>query len=268
MLGESWLADGAAAPTPLIRAPASATTMVTSLVEALEARGLVCVVGAGGKKTTLYRLATLISRAVVTTTVRIPHFDEQVNRVHVTQDPVGALASTTDWPVGVVPGREETRYTGYDPETVAAIARSDLADAILVKADGARTRWLKAPNASEPRIPKTADAVIPIASARIVGEPLDDEHVHRPGLVAELTGLELGESISPRDVATVLVSSNGGLKGVPAGATVVPLINMVDDAGLETVGREIAARVLDSPQVSHVVLARMVADDPVVAILE
>lgn len=242
--------------------------MVQGLVGALAARGLVCVVGAGGKKTTLYRLADELSRAVLTATVRIPHFDEHVSAVHVTDDPVAAVAATDTWPVGVVRERESTRYRGYEPTTVADIDRSGLADAVLVKADGARTRWLKAPNASEPRIPVTADTVIPIVSARVLGESLGEDHVHRPERVASITGLEPGDVITAREVATVLTHPEGALKDVPSGATVVPLINMVDDDELATGAREIADRVSEHPAVARVVLTRMIADDPVVAVIE
>ena len=239
------------------------------IVEALGAEsGLTCVVGAGGKKTTLYSLAPRIERAVVTATVRIPIFDSRMAAVHVTDDPVSAIESADGWPVGLVPEREGDRYLGYDPEVVDAIADSDGADAVLVKADGARTRWLKAPNEEEPRIPGSTDTVVPIASARVVGEPLSEERVHRPERVAAVTGLEQGEEIRAEDVATVLASEEGGMKGVPDDASVVPLVNMVDEADLEAVGGEIAEAVLERADVDRVVLARMIDDDPLVAVVE
>jgi hypothetical protein len=48
------------------------------LIEVLDARsGMVCLVGAGGKKTTLYRLASIHpGRIGVTSTVAIPPFPE------------------------------------------------------------------------------------------------------------------------------------------------------------------------------------------------
>lgn len=238
------------------------------IVEALGVdRGLSCVVGAGGKKTTLYSVASRIGRAVVTATVRIPIFDGRVETVHVTDEPVAALKDADAWPIGLVPEREGDRYLGYDPEVVDGIAASGTADAVLVKADGARTRWLKAPNEDEPRIPAATDTVVPIASARVVGEPLSEERVHRPGRVAAITGLEPGEEIATDDVARVLASEDGGMKGVPDGATVVPLVNMVDDDSLEAIGREIAEGVLARADVPRVVLARMIDDDPLVAIV-
>ncbi|EJN60929.1 selenium cofactor biosynthesis protein YqeC [Halogranum rubrum] len=240
------------------------------IVEALAAEsGMVCVVGAGGKKTTLYSLANRVPRGVVTATVRIPIFDDQVAHVAVTDAPVEALRTNESWPLGLVPEQErDDRYRGYDPALVTAIRASGHADAVFVKADGARTRWLKAPNEHEPQIPSMADTVIPIASAKVVGKPLTDEHVHRPERVADVTGLELGDTIDAEDVAEVLASRDGGRKGILARATVIPLINMVDDAELEAVGREIAEGIHERVNVPRVVLARMNTDDPLVDVVK
>jgi probable selenium-dependent hydroxylase accessory protein YqeC len=241
------------------------------IVDALAARdGTTCVVGAGGKKTAMATLAARLDEPVVTATVRIPIFDDWVARVAVTDDPLTAVteANTDDFPLGVVPERERTdRYRGYDPETVDTLA--DAGRPVLVKADGARMREFKAPNENEPRLPATADTVVPVASAHVVGEPLDDETVHRVDRVAALTGCDPGDPLGPEDVARVLASPDGGRKGVPDGATVVPLVNKVDDDHLEGTAREIAEAVLAfADDVPRVVLAELRADDPLVAVVE
>lgn len=116
------------------------------LPSALEAEGnTVCVVGAGGKKSTLYALADGLERALVTATVRIPPFTEQVADLRVTTDPNTALEETTDWPLGLVADREEDRCHGYDLAEIDALASNAADTSVLVKADGARTRWFKAP---------------------------------------------------------------------------------------------------------------------------
>jgi len=240
----------------------------TTLVDALAGRGLVAVVGAGGKKTTLWRLAERHDRAVVTAATRIPIFEERVTEIVETDDPVAAVESAFEreaagespWPLGLVPGRaDEVRYEGYGRETVSALAEAvgeDL-DAILLKADGARNRLFKAPDDHEPQVPEGADTVLPVASAKVVGAPLDEEHVHRPGIVSEITGLEPGGIIEPVHVARVLASDRGGLRRVPEGTTVVPVVNMCDDAELAAVGRRVAKGVLERAAVPRVVLARM-----------
>ena len=243
------------------------------IVDALDAaEGTTCVVGAGGKKTTLATLGDRLDRAVVTATVRIPIFDAWAGRVVVTGDPVGTVEAalarpgTDGWPLGVVSERErEDRYRGYDPGEIDRL--NDLDVPILLKADGARMRRFKAPDDHEPRLPATADTVVAIASAHVVGEPLSEELVHRVEAVSRITGREPGEAITPADVATVLASDRGGLKGVPSGATYVPLLNMVDDADLETIARAVAAEIHDRVDVPRVVLAEMRADEPVVDVV-
>lgn len=235
----------------------------------------VAAVGAGGKKSLLYSLATESDGAVVTSTVHIPEFDDAVDALHVTDTPTDAVAPATESVVGVVPARAPPdRYVGYPPETVDAIA--DAAPGrTLVKADGARMRRFKAPNDDEPVIPDTTDVLTPIASVQVVGNPLDDALVHRPERVASLleqstvdAPTSIGDTLTTSDLATVLAHSDGGLKDAPPTARVVPVLNMVDDPADETTGREIARELLGrSDRVDRVVLTCLVADDPVVAVL-
>ena len=251
------------------------------VVDALDAaEGTTCLVGAGGKKTTLYALTDRLERAVLTATVRIPIFDREVASVRVTEEPVAALGvgagggdePTADgdgppFPLGLIPERDRNdRYLGYEPRVVDAIA--DAHDGpVLVKADGARTRRLKAPNDREPQIPRNADTVIPVASVGAVGESLTTETAHRPERVAEITGAAVGDEITPELVGRVLAHRRGGLKGIPAHATPIPLVNAVDNAVDEAVAREIAAVVHERADVPRVVLARMI-DGEVVGVVE
>lgn len=241
------------------------------IVDALDAdTGMTCVVGAGGKKTTLYTLANRLDRAVVTATVRIPIFDQHVASVTVTDDPAAAVqaADPEAFPLGLVPSQDrEDRYRGYDPALVDDLAAAHDGP-VLVKADGARTREFKAPDEDEPQLPDGTDTVVPIASATAVGKPLTEEYVHRVQRVSELTDVEPGEELTERDIATVLASPAGGLKDVPSGATAIPLINKVDTSELLAKSRRIAIGVKQRANVPYVVLARMLADEPLVTTVD
>ncbi|WP_066418486.1 selenium cofactor biosynthesis protein YqeC [Halorubrum aethiopicum] len=250
-----------------------------NVVDALDAaEGTTCLVGAGGKKTTLYALAARLDRAVLTATVRIPIFDRQVAAVRTAEDPVAELDALREayrerveeapFPLGLVPERErDDRYRGYDPGTVDRLSAAHDGP-VLVKADGARTRLFKAPNDREPQVPAGADTVVPVASAHAVGEPLSETVVHRPERVADLVdGVEIGDEITPELVGRVVAHEEGGLKGVPADATAIPLVNMVDDEADEAVARGIAAAIRERADVPRVVLARM-REPAVVAVVE
>ncbi|MFW5916950.1 MAG: selenium cofactor biosynthesis protein YqeC [Halorubrum sp.] len=238
------------------------------VVDALDAaEGVTCLVGAGGKKTTLYALASRLDRAVLTATVRIPIFDREVAAVRATHDPVAGLEdageSTTSFPLGLVRERErDDRYRGYDPATVDDLARAHDGP-VLVKADDARTRLLKAPSEREPQIPETADTVVPVASVGAIGEPLSAETVHRPERVAAVTGAEPGDEVTPELVGRALAHERGGLKGIPADATAIPLVNAVDDDADAAAAREVASVVHEHADVSRVVLARMIEGEVV-----
>jgi len=242
------------------------------LVEALDADGgMVSVVGAGGKKSTMYRLAEQLHRPLLTATVRIPIFDPHVERVMVTDAPGEAIANAAldDWPLGVVPAREgDDRYRGYDSSVVDELASVDGVQTIIVKADGARMRRFKAPGAREPQLPRSSTVVVPIASAHAIGRPLDDDLVHRVERVERITGLTRGETITPAAIADVIASPDGGHKDVPEGASVIPVINMVDDAGLEQAARRVAEGILERCDAPRVVLTRLTAADPVIAVVQ
>lgn len=231
--------------------------------------GLTAVVGAGGKKSTLYTVGAELDRAVLTTAVRIPRFDEHVAEIHETTDPVSTLESVREWPVGLVPGFEESRYLGYDLDTIEEIAASPIPEAVLIKSDGARNREFKVPGEDEPRIPSAADRVLGVVSTHIVGKPLTEEYVHRPERVSALTGLESGEEIGIKDVATVLSSANGTQKHVPETAEYIPVLNKVDDDADHETAREIADRVLERSRADRVALTQLRgAEEPLVELRE
>ena len=165
-----------------------------------------------------------------------------------------ADAAPDDFPLGLVPAREGNRYLGYGTGVVDDLAAAAEDETVLVKADGARNREFKAPNDDEPQVPASTDAVLAIASAHVVGRPLDEQWVHRPERVAAITGLDEGDRIEGEHVAQVLASERGGRKGVPDGARVVPVVNKVDDADDERVARDIAAGVHDRYDVPYVAL--------------
>lgn len=237
------------------------------IVAALHAdRGVTCFVGAGGKKTTMYHLAEQLDRAILTNTVRIPIFDTEVEAVYSTDNPVKVIERTDERPIGIVPVKEgDDRYGGFAPEQVDAMADAT-DDPILVKADGARMRRFKAPGPDEPQIPTRTTTVVPIVSAHVIGEPLDASIVHRVDRVANLTGIEPDEEITPAAIASVITSPDGGHKAVPQDATVIPLINMVDTPALQAQATAVAEAIKSQNNVEQVVLAEMRSESPLVSV--
>jgi molybdenum cofactor cytidylyltransferase len=156
----------------------------------------------------------------------------------------------------------EGKLLGMEPTTVDELVSLPEMDAVMVEADGAKGRSLKAPAPHEPVIPSSTAILVPLAAVDVVGRPLDKSTVHRPERVAGLAGAELGETITPGHVSAVLLNPDGGLKNAPPRARVVPLINKVSRGSLGT-AREIAQSLLESQRVQRVLLAAVAMENPV-----
>ena len=110
------------------------------------------------------------------------------------------------------------KIRGVAPAEIAPLRAVAGLDHLLVEADGARHRALKAPAAHEPALPPDPTVVLICADLAALGAPLDEAHVHRPAGVQALTGLAAGAPLTVAAIATVLTAPAGGLQGIPATA--------------------------------------------------
>jgi probable selenium-dependent hydroxylase accessory protein YqeC len=238
--------------------------------------GIVCTIGAGGKKSTLYRIANALDGSLaLTTTVFCSHFPDDLN-VHVLAGEADSLAqrvlaaSLEHRRIAYAgPSSKPGRFSGVSPQLITTIHQQAGFSVTLVKADGARMRWLKAPKPGEPVIPDGCTTVIPVLSARALGQPLGARIAHRPDRVASVMGIRDGEIVSPIHMARLLTAEQGLLSGI-SDQTVVPVINMVDDGATEKLARETATAALEmSDRFDRIVLACMRSkDNPVVGVQE
>jgi probable selenium-dependent hydroxylase accessory protein YqeC len=242
-------------------------------------RGIVCAVGAGGKKSTLYRLA-LAHRAVgtprtaLTTTVMTAPPPAPVAAERLLAGPdalhrqVPLLAERHALLAYAQPSPKPGRLGGVAPDLVASLHRAGAFSVTLVKADGARMRAIKAPGPDEPVLPPGVATLLPVVSARVFGCALDETIAHRPQRVAVITGALFGERLGPGHVARLLSSEQGALQHA-GDALVVPIINMVDDATRLGLARQAAREALArTRRFDRVVLAAMTAAEPIVEVVE
>jgi len=247
----------------------------TRLLDLFDARtGIVCAVGAGGKKTTLRRLfAAHPGRAALTTTVYTAEYEPEpgVERVIAPADALpermaGVVATHVAY---ATPSDKPHRHAGVPAAVIERLHAEVGFAATYVKADGARMRWIKAPAEHEPVLPAGCRTVIAIFSARVFGEPLTERVAHRVELICEITGARPNEPLTPLHVARLLASPQGLLKE-SEGRRVVPVINMVDDEPRARLATEAARQALDlTDRFERIVLASMRRPgDPVVAVIE
>jgi molybdenum cofactor cytidylyltransferase len=237
---------------------------------------VVALVGGGGKTSAMFRLAREVveqgGAAVTTTTTKIFAAQIALAPAHVraaeaTRERVTtALAAHRHVLVIGASNAETGKADGVTLELFRRL-RGWCSDAfILNEADGSRMRPFKAPADHEPVIPAETTLVVPVVGADIFGKTLEAAHVHRPELVGVLSGSPLGGTITPDVVARVLAHREGGLKGVPAGARVVVVINKVESLPDREPARQTARLLLREPAIQSVLLTTLRGENPVLEV--
>lgn len=227
----------------------------------LEGARAVALVGAGGKSSIAWAIVQRASRAgqriLFTTTTHVLRPAPGAFDLEVIHPDVGAalarlqtaawrsawLASAVEEPfagerLGWMPSLP-IKLRGYAAEALAALRSLDAT--LLIEADGALRRWIKAPALHEPVIPPFADAVIVVACLDAIGRPLDAHVAHRPERIAALTGSSLEAPITTEMVRRLLLAADGGRKGIPPGARTIAALTRVNarrDRALERALRD------------------------------
>lgn len=217
---------------------------------------LVALTGAGGKTTLLLRLAEAWARrgarVVATTTTRM-HRPEETAWLTVNLAPSldAALKAGVSGPgkalFAAAPAPDGgAKLGGFPPDAVDAAFRHYRPDLLLVEADGAAGRPLKAPARHEPVIPAETTVALALAGLGSLYQPFSEATVFRGEEFRLATGLQRGEEITPEIYGRLVGAGDMGFfKCVPAGAATWLFFNQADR--LAALGRpeslpEIAAR--------------------------
>lgn len=172
------------------------------LCDVLEVRpGVTAVMGSGGKTGLIERLAEELRQQgtvllCTTTKMWLPHTGALC---HTAQEAAETLKKVG----GAYLGEADERTGKLLPP--AFDGWETLADFVLVEADGAAGRPLKAHASWEPVLPEKRQQNICVVGASGIGRPIG-EVAHRPEIFAELCGAGIEESATPERIAKVLLA--------------------------------------------------------------
>jgi len=244
----------------------------------LQEREVISLAGGGGKTALLFALAEELSSGrqgiILTTTTKIwaPDPSPSFGLFLSTQFSVlreWISRHLEDHPYLIV-GQEKLtdgKMRGIPPQWVERLASISRVSILLVEADGAAGRSLKAPREDEPVLPENTSLLVPVVGIDVLGSPLDEQHVFRAELAARLLHRQTGGEVTPEVAAGLLGLI---LKRRPSGARAIPFINKVDLPGSLEKGKALARYLLthESPQVARVVLGNAQLSPPVREILD
>jgi molybdenum cofactor cytidylyltransferase len=212
----------------------------------------IAFVGAGGKTSALFQLAReLAPPVVVTATTHLGVWQIPLADDHVIAKTPDDLQNFSPRGVTLVTGEfEGDRTKGLETDLIKWLHEETRERLIplLIEADGSRQKPLKAPAEHEPPIPDFVQTVVVVAGLSGLGKSLNEETVFRPEIFARLSGLELGEVITPAALTRALIHPEGGLKNIPPAARRVALLNQADTPDLQAQADTIAKALLPTYQ--------------------
>jgi probable selenium-dependent hydroxylase accessory protein YqeC len=220
-------------------------TMTLKDALGLKKGDMLSLIGAGGKTTTLFRLAHELWeegwKVLVTTTTKIfkpakPH----VHKLYLARNLEALLGELGGVKEPVILGAgygldNAGKLIGLPPQWIGALKKTRLVDWILIEADGAAMRPFKLPAEHEPVIPEECDLTVWVMGIKVLGRPLTTDWVHRAERGAALLGVKLGTPVTEDLILRLVKDPAGCLKGIPPASRKLALINQADS--LEEVRR-------------------------------
>jgi probable selenium-dependent hydroxylase accessory protein YqeC len=222
------------------------------LIEALgiKTKEVISLTGAGGKTTLMFRLAKELflegKKVVTTTTTKIleptsgetPYLfidsDEEKVRQFITSRLSGYGHITV-----AREKLESGKLKGISPALVNGLWSLKGIDMMIIEADGAAGRPIKAPREGEPVIPTNTTLVVAILGVDGIEKELNEENVFQAELISQITGIPVGKKMTEDAIAILMTHPKGIFKGAPSSSRVVAFLNKVDIPD----GREKARRV-------------------------
>ncbi len=213
----------------------------------LDKKHVIAFVGAGGKSTSMDILAkefkAVGKRVLVTTTTVIFHHQHKDNDEFI----------LGEFPLGYYPiensitlfGRsmDDGKIRGITEDEVIDIYNMGIFDIILIEADGARMKPIKAPAGHEPVVPSITTMTIGVIGLDAIGKPLDENHVHRLEILRSVLDVEVPHYIDVNDIVK-LASSEDGLFKRTYGRKVI-LLNKAKNIELLHLGEVIRRQLVE-----------------------
>lgn len=200
----------------------------SSLIEAfsidVDSKNIISVVGGGGKttiiKTLLDEFERQVKRAIgmTTTKIRVPNYGKIL-----TEESFELLDAMT----GVITiGKYWNAEKMTSPSKQFQTELYKRYDTICIEADGSKGLPSKAPNDTEPVLPKETTLLLGIQGIDALGFPIE-QVCHRPEIVCKRLGKKPTDRLEPEDMARLFLEEKGIKKGYE-GKEYIAIIQKVD----------------------------------------
>ncbi len=244
-----------------------------SIIQALnintDDRHVISIVGAGGKTTLLYRLSkelrNLGKRVILTTTTHIyipskDNYDSMLisEEYEAVTEFVKNLYKSGIYVLGEYINGED-KLKGIDKILVNRIFDFSSIDYVLVEADGAKNKSIKAPDGWEPIIPDITSIVIGVIGMDSLEKVITEESIHRVENFCNICECKIGDIIDEEMICKLITHPFGLFKNAPKSAKKIVFLNKTDSTEIISKGLRIKNMLAQYRDIS-IILASMKKD--------
>ncbi len=216
-------------------------------------KGVVSLVGAGGKSSLMYSLALELvyagKRVLTTTTTKIfmPSSAESPVTIlskipeEIVEKAEILLGENSHLTVASEYLQIQDKLNGLEPSVIEYILHADLFDFIIIEADGADRKPLKACAPHEPVVPLFSDCIVALVGLDVVARPLTEEWVFRPTIFSRITGLELMQNVTESSIVSAMLHDMSSITATGKECMKIAFLNKADNLKALKVGERIAA---------------------------
>lgn len=241
----------------------------------LTGQGVVSIIGAGGKTSLMFQLAKQLADAgstvLTTTTTKIfmplpgqspfTIIDSSIDPL--VEKSKARLICFPHFSAGRTYDLTTGKLHGFEPDFIDHLWQARLFDWIIVEADGAGQKPLKATASHEPVIPGATTHLILTAGLDAIGSPLNKTHVHRPALFSQNTGLPLEGIVDEPAMAMNIAFEIKKTRGLCQSRANFVCLNKADDPGKIRAGKKIAGLLRTNTLIQRIITASLVDEMPV-----
>lgn len=253
-----------------------------NLIQAFEIgpREIISLVGAGGKTTLMYALAKEFidsgRKVVTTTTTKIMPPELSQSPLLIVESNEGTLLNSILNNINtyrhITAAGEKlsiNRLKGISLSLIQTLSSKTEIDHIVIEADGASRKPIKAPNATEPVIPDNTTLLIPVIGVESIGCHLNEESFFRADIASGLLNIPIDSIVTIESIATLITHPLGLIKGCPSNARIIPLLNKIDLENSIDNAASLARAILNRnhPKIHRVILGQMMKSNPVKQII-
>jgi probable selenium-dependent hydroxylase accessory protein YqeC len=246
----------------------------------IKTKEVISLVGAGGKTTFMFRLAKELvlnkNQVVTTTTTKILEPTSEETKylfIHSDGEKIKDFVGRHLYRYRHITVAQERlgarKLKGISPHLVDELWNLKEINTVIIEADGAAGRPVKAPREWEPVIPLSTTSVVAILGLDGVGKALNEENVFQPEQVSKITGIPLGGRVTDEAMAILVVHPNGIYRGAPSSSRIIVFLNKVDIVNGVSKAKSVAQKILDMKHqpIERIVLGQLKNEPPVIEVI-